>query len=101
MPLAELPGMVEQLLSELADRQIRHDIEPAEFSQAPEPEIQWSPEDVVVPRPSCRGCLRLVEIDGRLTCGDERSSWCGATLVWPGPGCMWSSDPARRYGGGR
>lgn len=31
VPVAELPAAVEQLLSELADRQIRHDIEPREF----------------------------------------------------------------------
>lgn len=31
VPLAELPEAVEQLLSELADRQIRRDIEPQEF----------------------------------------------------------------------
>ena len=31
VPLAELPAAVEQLLSELADRQIRRDIEPQEF----------------------------------------------------------------------
>ncbi len=30
-PMVELPGMIENLLSELADRQIRRDIEPHEF----------------------------------------------------------------------
>lgn len=30
-PMVELPSMIENLLSELADRQIRHDIEPMEF----------------------------------------------------------------------
>jgi len=31
VPLDELPDAIEQLLSELADRQIRRDIEPVEF----------------------------------------------------------------------
>ncbi len=31
VPLDELPAAIEQLLSELADRQIRRDIEPREF----------------------------------------------------------------------
>lgn len=30
-PMVELPSMIENLLSELADRQIRRDIEPHEF----------------------------------------------------------------------
>jgi len=121
-PMEELPAMIESLLSELADRQIRRDIEPRELwpgcdeivvqglatvpgLPAGDPEDdEWSPEDVVVPRPvsDCRGCLRLVEIDGRLTCSEERSiSWHCATIVWPGPGCQWKSDCDQVYGGRR
>jgi hypothetical protein len=102
VPLAELPGAVEQLLNELADRQIRADIEPA----LPEPEPvydDWAPEDTVVPapEPSCRGCLRLTEIDGRLMCGEARSRMYGGGIHWPGPGCVWAGAGDAVYGGGR
>jgi hypothetical protein len=102
MPLAELPGAVEALLHELADRQIRADIAPA----LPEPEQaydDWAPEDTVVPAPvpSCRGCLRLTEIDGRLICGEARSRMYGGGIHWPGPGCVWAGAGDAIYGGGR
>ena len=63
----------------------------------------WSPEDTVVPSTamSCRGCLRLVELDGRLTCSEARSTMAGATLVWPGPGCVWAGAGDAVYGGRR
>ena len=135
VPLEDLPAMVEQLLSELADRQIRRDIEPRELwpgcdeivgqrlDTAPgypagDPEDdEWSPEDTVVPSPapnmtgtaephspslSCRNCLRLVEIDGRLTCAEPRSiPWHYATITWPGPGCVWATAGDAVYGGRR
>jgi hypothetical protein len=100
-PLAELPAMVEELLSTLAERQIQRDVE-----QATEPEPaydDWAPEDTVVPRPepSCRGCIRLTEIDGRLMCGEARAKMYGASITWPGPGCVWSGAGDAVYGGGR
>lgn len=121
VPLEQLPSMVEQLLNELADRQIRRDIEPKELwpgcdevvvqgleavpgYPAGEPEDdEWSPEDTVAPSPvtSCRGCLRLVELDGRLTCVESRSTMAGATLVWPWPGCVWAGAGDAVYGGRR
>lgn len=128
VPLAELPAAVEQLLSELADRQIRRDIEEEEFvhgdvsgealpplSSLPrmakgivlnmDPEDdEWAPEDTVVPVPvsDCRNCLRLVEIDGRLTCSEPRSlPWHYATIAWPGPGCVWGKAGDAVYGGRR
>lgn len=121
VPLEDLPAMVEQLLGELADRQIRSDIEPLEFEvgcdelvvqgldtvrglPAGDPEDdEWAPEDTVVPAPapSCRGCLRLVEIDWRLTCAEARSAMAMATLVWPGPGCVWAGAGDAVYGGRR
>ena len=122
VPIAELPAMVEQLLNELADRQIRRDIEQHESQDgcdeivvqgldtvrglpAGDPEDdEWSPEGTVVPSTtlSCRGCLRMVEIDGRLTCAEPRSiPWHYATLTWPGPGCVWASDVDAVYGGRR
>ena len=100
VPLADLPAMVEQLLSELADRQIRRDIE-AQAPAAEPPYDDWSPEDTVAPVPvsDCRTCLRLVEIDGRLTCSEPRSlPWHYATITWPGPGCVWASDADKIYG---
>jgi hypothetical protein len=99
VPLAELPGAVEALLSELADRQIRADI-----AAESEPVYDdWAPEDTVVPRqvPSCRGCLRLTEIDGRLMCGEARSQHYGGTIIWPGQGCVWAGYGDAVYGGGR
>lgn len=92
--LEELPSMIETLLSELADRQIQRDVE-----QATDPVYDdWAPEDTVVPRPepSCRGCVGLAEIDGRLMCMDARSQHYGGGITWPGPGCVWAS-----CGGGR
>lgn len=97
VPLADLPSMVEALLSELADRQIQRDVE-----QTPEPVYDdWAPEDTVVPRPesSCRGCIRLTEIDGRLMCGESRSQHYGGGITWPGPGCVWASAGDAVYGG--
>lgn len=99
VPLAELPGAVEALLCELADRQIRADIAPA----LPEPEPvydDWAPEDTVVPapEPSCRGCLRLTEVDGRLMCGEARSQHYGGTIIWPGQGCVWGNAGDKIYG---
>lgn len=101
VPLAELPGMIETLLSELADRQIQSDVEPVTEPDAVYDD--WAPEDTVVPSPeqSCRGCLRLAEIDGRLTCVESRSRTYGALLHWPGPGCVWASAGDAIYGGGR
>lgn len=101
VPLDQLAGVLEDLLSTLADRQIQSDVE-----QATEPEPvydDWAPEDTVVPRPepSCRGCLRLTEIDGRLMCGDARSRMYGGSITWPGPGCVWASAGDAVYGGGR
>lgn len=119
VPLLQLPAMIESLLSELADRQIRSDIEPRELwpgcdeivvqglgtvpgLPAGDPEDdEWSPEDVVVPRPAsdCRGCLRLIEVDGRLTCNEPRSlPWHHATIIWPGPGCVWGKAGDTIYG---
>ena len=98
-PLAELPAMVEALLSTLAERQIQRDVE-----QATEPVYDdWAPEDTVVPRPepSCRGCVGLAEIDGRLMCMDARSQHYGGGITWPGPGCVWSGAGDAVYGGGR
>lgn len=123
VPIAELPGMIETLLSELADRQIQSDVEEligdgsGEFlppvSDMPriangiatmDPEDdEWEPEDTVVPAypKSCRGCLRLTEIDGRLMCVESRSRTYGASLHWPGPGCVWASAGDAIYGGVR
>lgn len=104
VPLAELPGAVEQLLNELADRQIRADIAPVLPEPEPAPAYDdWTPEDTVIPapEPSCRGCLRLTEIDGRLMCGEARSRMYGAGIHWPGPGCVWGNTWDAVYGGGR
>lgn len=100
-PAVELPSLIETLLSELADRQIQRDVEqPTE----PEPVYDdWAPEDTVVPapEPSCRGCVGLAEIDGRLMCMDARSQHYGGGITWPGPGCVWSGARDAVYGGGR
>lgn len=111
VPLAQLAGAVEDIISNLAVQNVLlsdGQSEPGptvdETAQAvAEAYDGWSPEDTVVPTPalSCRGCLRLVEIDGRLTCSEARSPRHGATLAWPGPGCAWASAGDAVYGGRR
>ena len=40
-------------------------------------------------KPSCQGCNKLAEIDGRLVCLDHRSLKHCETIIWPGAGCIW------------
>lgn len=111
VPLDQLAGAVEDIISNLAVQNVllsEGQPEPGptvdETAQAvAEAYDEWAPEDTVVPAPapSCRGCLRLVEIDWRLTCAEARSPRHGATLTWPGPGCAWASDCDAVYGGRR
>lgn len=108
VPLDQLAGAIEDIISNLAVQNVLL----AEGQPAPGPTVdetalavaeaydEWSPDDTVAPAPvcDCRGCLRLVEIDGRLTCSEARSQHQGATLVWPGPGCVWASAGDAVYG---
>lgn len=108
VPLDQLAGVLEDIISNLA---VQNSIL-AEGQPEPGPTVDetaqvveqayddWAPEDVVVPapEPSCRGCLRLTEIDGRLMCGEPRSRMYGATVNWPGPGCVWASAGDKIYG---
>ena len=109
VPLAQLAGAIEDIISNLAVQNVilaEGQPEPGptvdETSQAvAEAYDEWAPEDVVVPAPahSCAGCLRLIEVDGRLTCNEPRSlPWHHATIIWPGPGCVWASDADKIYG---
>lgn len=112
VPLDQLAGAIEDVISNLA---VQNSIL-AEGQPEPGPTVdetaqavaeaydEWSPKDVVVPAPvtSCAGCLRLIEVDGRLSCNEPRSiPWHHATIIWPGPGCAWASDCDQVYGGRR
>lgn len=111
VPMDQLAGVIEDIISNLA---VQNSLlagdqpEPGptvdETAQAVEQAYDdWAPEDTVVPatEPSCRGCLRLTEIDGRLMCGEARSRMYGGGVHWPGPGCVWASAGDAVYGGGR
>lgn len=107
VPLDQLAGAVEDIISNLA---VQNSILAGDMTD-PGPTVDetaqvvaeayddWAPEDTVVP--SCCGCLRLVEIDGRLMCAEARSTHHTATLTWPGPGCVWGNAGDAVYGGGR
>jgi len=111
VPMDQLAGVIEDIISNLAvqnsllaDGQVEPGPTVDETAQAVEQAYDdWAPEDTVVPapEPSCRGCLRLTEIDGRLICGEARSRMYGGGIHWPGPGCVWSSAGDAVYGGGR
>lgn len=111
VPLDQLAGVLEDIISNLAVQNsiLAGDIpDPGptvdETAQVVEASYDdWAPEDTVVPRPepSCRGCIRLTEIDGRLMCGESRSQHYGGGITWPGPGCVWASAGDAVYGGGR
>ena len=83
-PVQDLPGLIEDIISNLACQNV---------SLAAAVEAQPAAT-------SCRGCLRLTEIDGRLVCSEARSRMYGALLHWPGPGCVWASAGDAVYGGG-
>ena len=109
VPLDQLAGAIEDIISNLALQNVLL----AEGQPEPGPTVdetslavaeaydEWSPEDTVVPVPvrDCRSCLRLIEIDGRLTCNESRSSWHGVTIQWPGLGCVWGGVGDAVYGG--
>jgi len=103
--LDQLAGVLEDIISNLAvQNSILAGDQQAPGLPEPEPVYDdWSPEDTVVhaPEPSCRGCLRLTEIDGRLICGEARSRMYGGGIHWPGPGCVWAGAGDRVYGGRR
>ena len=111
VPMDQLAGVIEDIISNLA---VQNSILAGDVS-APVPTVDetaqaveqayddWAPEDTVIPapEPSCRGCLRLTEIDGRLICGEARSRMYGAGIHWPGPGCVWGNAGDAVYGGKR
>lgn len=112
VPLAQLAGAVEDIIGNLAVQNVllsegRPESGPTVddlVDMVAEAYDEWSPEDTVVPRPvqSCAGCLRLIEVDGRLTCNEPRSlPWHHATIIWPGPGCVWGNAGDDVYGGRR
>jgi len=82
-PAQDLPGLIEDIISNLACQNVAL----AAKLETPSP------------APSCRCCLRLLEIDGRLSCADARSIHHGRDLLWPGPGCVWGGDGDAVYGG--
>lgn len=111
VPLDQLAGTIEDIISNLA---VQNSLLAGDMAD-PGPTVDetarvvaetyddWAPEDTVVPasEPSCRGCLRLTEIDGRLMCMDARSQHYGGGINWPGPGCVWAGAGDAVYGGGR
>lgn len=111
VPLDQLAGTIEDIISNLA---VQNSILAGDMTD-PGPTVDetaqvvggayddWAPEDTVVPAPehSCRGCLRLTEIDGRLHCLDARSKMHCGLVTWPGPGCVWGKSGDAIYGGGR